>query len=285
MNTFHYGAGAENVLQMFERETEGNYLFLGKSGLKKADFAREQIRRNLQVEKLAFCPDYYEVSEEGSVIGVDGITDISSFTKTLPSCGKMKYCLVPYAQRLTPAASNALLKMIEESKNVIFVFTASRKLLNTVMSRVRVIRCEPLTKGEFFELYPDADETIRRFVCGRSGAYEKIMADEKLKAAAERLVNGIDDLKNSRDFLEIFSQVKEKDPNSFFELESEFVSLSLEYLSEQIMLHMCGEQKTLPYSVGECWTLMGELNGAMFQLERGKYGKNDFFALVRKLVG
>lgn len=285
MNAFHFGAGAERILHMLEKETEGNYLFLGKSGLKKTAFAREQIRKNLQIKNLEYCPDYYEVSEDGASIGVDDVADILSFTKTMAVIGDKKYCLIPYAQRLTPAASNALLKTIEESKNVIFVFTSNKKLMDTVMSRVGVIHCNPLTESEFYEEYPDADEAVGRFACGRSGAYEKIMSDKKLQTAARKLVCGVDGMEDSREFLEIFSLVKEKDPNSFFEFGPEFVSLSLEYLSDEILLHMLGVKKRFPYDTDECRKLLAEIAEARCRIELGKYGKNDFFALARKLVG
>ena len=281
----NFGAGASAALEMLGKQAEGNYLFLGTSGLNKAAFAREQIRKNLCVENLRYCPDYYEVAGTEKSIGVEDVTDIFPFLKTMAATGQMKYCLIPNAERLTPAASNALLKMIEESRSVVFVFTADRALLNTVMSRVRVIRCLPLSESDFLESHPQADENVGRFVCGRSGFYDRIMEDKKLQMAADRLVGGIDHMKKSREFLEIFSQVKEKDPESFFELGCDFVSLALEYLSEQLMLRMIGVQKTLPYGKEQCRNLMDEIIAARRELERGSFGKNEFFALVRKLAG
>lgn len=285
MTFMNFGAGAGVALGMLQREAEGNYLFLGKSGLNKTAFAREQIRRNLQVEKLDFCPDYYEVAVAEKSIGVEDVTDIHPFLKTVAVGGDRKYCLIPQAHRLTPAASNALLKMIEESKDVVFVFTADRALMDTVMSRVRMIRCLPLSESDFFKAYPEADENLRRFVCGRGGFYEKIAGDKKLHAAVDRLVNGIDCMKKPEEFLEIFSQVKEKDPESFFELGTEFVSLALEYLSGQLMLRMIGAQCTLPYDRKQCMDLLDAVGDVRRRLEIGRCGKNEFFALTRKLAG
>lgn len=278
----NFGAGADSILQMMAAETEGNYLFLGKSGLHKKAFAREQIRKNLGAKNLEYCPDYFEVDCE-KTIGIEMIAEIFPFTETMAILSKKKYCLIANAERLTVSAANALLKLIEESSNVIFVFTAKKPLIDTVMSRVRVCMCNPLTRRQFFEEYPDANELVSRFVCGRPGFYEKIMENKKLQDVVFRIVNGIDRLHDAREFLEIFSQVKEKDPNSFFELDTEFVDLGLEYVAEQVMLCMLGK-KDLPYDAGRCWTLLGEISGARVSLDNGNFGKNDFFALVRKLA-
>jgi hypothetical protein len=60
-----------------------------------------------------------------------------------------KACLIPFAEDLTPEASNALLKVLEEpTRGMVFVLLASHTgdLLPTIVSRSRVERVQPESK-------------------------------------------------------------------------------------------------------------------------------------------
>ena len=282
MISMNFGAGAGYVLRMLSEKMDGNYLFLGKSGLHKADYARKMIQDNLGVANLEYCPDYFEVICEEKSIGVDDVMEIIPFLETL-ALAERKYCLIPHAERLTDAAGNALLKMIEESENVSFVFVSKSKLMDTIMSRVRTIQCFPLTAEAFNECFPDADMVVSRFVCGRAGAYEAVMKDCKQKKAAEKIVTGMDSMQKPRDILEIFSVVREKDPDSVFEMGSEFLSMALDYVSKQLMQRFQGKG-TLPYDTDRCLSLLELITEADLLMRSGKFGKNEFFSLIRKFA-
>lgn len=84
-------------------------------------------------------PDLFTVSAEQS-IGVDAIRQLSLFMQSSPQQGGARVVLMPAAEQMTEAASNALLKTLEEPGRNSFLLLQSAhpgQLLPTILSRTQ----------------------------------------------------------------------------------------------------------------------------------------------------
>ncbi|MFY8272569.1 DNA polymerase III subunit delta' [Pseudoalteromonas sp. SSDWG2] len=83
-------------------------------------------------------PDLLVLSEEGSSIGVDAIRSVSDFIVHSAQQGGAKCVIVPNAHRMTVAASNALLKTLEEPNNHCYLWLLTDNISSlpaTILSR------------------------------------------------------------------------------------------------------------------------------------------------------
>lgn len=82
-----------------------------------------------------------------SVIGVDEIRALKGFFQLSAPDGAWRVAIVDAADELTPQAANALLKTLEEPPEralILLVCHAPARLLPTIRSRCRELRCAPL---------------------------------------------------------------------------------------------------------------------------------------------
>ncbi len=96
-------------------------------------------------------PDVMELLPPGGKekIGIDQVRDVIRAAQFSPVQAERKACLAPFAEDLTPEASNALLKILEEpTRGMVFVLLADHTgdLLPTIVSRSRVERVKPESK-------------------------------------------------------------------------------------------------------------------------------------------
>ena len=164
---------------------------------------------------------------ETSSIKVDEIREIITRTSTSPSIGGWRVVIVQDAQRLTEAAANALLKVIEEpSTRTIWIMTASSTLdlLATLRSRCRQIQLKTPDKESIIELLVKRDK-----------------ADMQVAEFAARVSQGhigrakyLSENPNSRtrrnDVIEIFMKVN--DSASAFSAASRIIDIAQEEAEE-----------------------------------------------------
>jgi len=103
--------------------------------------------------KLRGHPDLLElVAPDGKErIGIAQVRDLIRSAQFSPVQGDRKVCLIPRAEALTPEASNALLKIMEEPpRGLAFVLLADHPsdLLPTIVSRSRVVRYTGASSNE-----------------------------------------------------------------------------------------------------------------------------------------
>jgi DNA polymerase-3 subunit delta' len=95
-------------------------------------------------------PDVHHVAPEGPIIAVDVVRDqIVPEAARSPFEAAFKVFLIEEADRMNPAAQNALLKTVEEPlPDTVFVLISDNEeeLLETLRSRCRVVRLEPLSQ-------------------------------------------------------------------------------------------------------------------------------------------
>jgi DNA polymerase-3 subunit delta' len=101
-------------------------------------------------------PDVHHIVPEGPLIPVDVIREVViPEANRSPFEGVYKVFVVEEAERMNPAAQNALLKTLEEPQpGTVFILITDREeeLLETIASRCRVVRMEPVPEERIVEL-------------------------------------------------------------------------------------------------------------------------------------
>ena len=100
-------------------------------------------------------PDVHHVVAEGTFILVDTVRAVISEATRSPFEGRTKVFIFDEAERMNPAAQNALLKTLEEPEtDTVFILLSAREeeLLDTIRSRCRVVHLERLSEGEVVSL-------------------------------------------------------------------------------------------------------------------------------------
>lgn len=160
MNTI----GHKNIYTYFDKVQKNNrmhhaYCFAGQHHVGKRHVAHQLAKKILQVQDVHLSPDYSHLKIEKNpktgktrkVILVEQVRDLRIFLQMTSSKGGNKVAIIETAELMGLAASNALLKTLEEpTKNtfIILLTTDEQQLLPTVRSRVHTIYFEPLTTSE-----------------------------------------------------------------------------------------------------------------------------------------
>ncbi len=109
-------------------------LFCGRGARTAARIrARELLSGNLSAH-----PDFLAVESTGKWLGIDEIRNLSLWARYAPVGGKCRVALLGPAERLTPEAANALLKLLEEVPSylaVVLYAEAPDRVIPTVRSR------------------------------------------------------------------------------------------------------------------------------------------------------
>jgi DNA polymerase-3 subunit delta' len=118
-------------------------------------------------------PDFHQVRvEDDSDIKVDAIRALLEETLTLPSWGPYRFFLIDGADRLTIAAANALLKVLEEPPLKARFFLLSEQLetvMPTIRSRCAVVPYRPLPESLLLSrLLQITDDKVKAHVCARA---------------------------------------------------------------------------------------------------------------------
>lgn len=157
--------------QVARGEISHAWLFLGPAGSGKGPAASALAAAlNCREEPLVGCgtcssclrtmrhrhPDVHHVAPEGPIIAVDVIREtIIPEANRSPFEGQYQVFIIEEADKMNPAAQNALLKTLEEPQpHTVFVLISDRpeELLDTVHSRCRVIRLEAVPEERIVQL-------------------------------------------------------------------------------------------------------------------------------------
>jgi len=119
------------------------YIFQGPEQIGKKLFAQDLFVKANKREKFDVTdPDLFmiapRVTEGDTKIYIEDIRDLKKFLSLRPYYGPYQFAIIDDAHRLTPEASNAFLKLLEEpTGKVIFVLITSQpqELLQTISSR------------------------------------------------------------------------------------------------------------------------------------------------------
>lgn len=101
-------------------------------------------------------PDVHHIAPEGPLIPVDVIREVVlPEAARSPFEARTKVFVIEEAERMNPAAQNALLKTLEEPLgDTVFILISDREdeLLDTIRSRCRIVRLEPIPEQRIVEL-------------------------------------------------------------------------------------------------------------------------------------
>ncbi len=108
-----------------------------------------------RVQRRRF-PDVHHVVAEGPIIPVDVVREtVVPEAARSPFEGRMKVFVIEEAERMNPAAQNALLKTLEEPQPdtaFILISDDEDEILETVRSRCRIVRLDPIPEARIVEL-------------------------------------------------------------------------------------------------------------------------------------
>jgi len=233
-------------------------LFHGKKGIGKASFAREfaleilranttssQGKNQFSQENFigntflakANHPDLFliEKQENKRDIVVDQIRKIADFSNQTSAISKNKFIIIDAADELNRAASNALLKILEEPHPNNFLILISHnpsKLLATVKSRCHLIKIADLSNEDFTKIlqkslfkFTAQEIKIMSIMCDNSPA-KAIDVGRDMIEIYELFLNSI---KNNIISEELVKKIADKNFN--FEIFSEVVMFFLHRLS------------------------------------------------------
>ena len=164
---------------------------------------------------------------ETSSIKVDEIREVIARTSTSPSIGSWRVVIIQDAQRLTEAAANALLKVIEEpSTRTIWIMTAltSLDLLATLRSRCRQIQLKSPDKESIIELLVKRDK-----VDSQVAEFAARVSQGHIGRAKYLSENSISRTRRN-DVIEIFMKVN--DSASAFSAASRIIDIAQEEVEE-----------------------------------------------------
>lgn len=271
-----------------------NKLFLGPAGGLKERELEEEIRKLLCVgtkesdcaclscqTKLSYHPDFLEVSSGKK----EDISEALSFTFEMPSIGNEKVVLISNAEVLTPASSNALLKAVEEGPGA-FVFSSSAPLIETLMSRVSVVRVLEELEDNTYGLSSSAFS----YATGKDISVVREFAESGFFATLKEVCDLCVNIKERKEWLEFFNLVKEKDSKEFFSSHTaKEVEGMLKLLGGVFFSVAIGTGRILPscealdklYTKKEALICCESINRF---LSRKNANKNDFFVLVASFV-
>lgn len=160
------------------------YLFSGPEGVGKKDFAYDLFRL-VNGREPKSDPDLKLISprleEDETKIYIEDIRDLKTFLSFKAYTGPYKFVVINDADRLTPEASNSLLKVLEEPTPfsiLVLVSSRPRQLLPTILSRCESVR---FLRSEAVELDKETIKAINEFVgAAKLGIPARLKYAEKL---------------------------------------------------------------------------------------------------------
>jgi len=159
-----------------------------------------------QIQLLAENPYHRIQLPSANSIKINQIRDLKRKIALRSGVAGKQVVIILNADEMTPEASNALLKTLEESDpNIVIILTTSRKevLLSTILSRTQQIYFQPLTYREIYQRilqnFSIEDNTARIISTLANGSYT---------TALQYIENGFTDTR--LEFVEIFRTILKK---------------------------------------------------------------------------
>jgi DNA polymerase-3 subunit delta' len=134
-----------------------SFPFVKKESVKTSDSFQRDFKNQLRLNPYISLKDWeIEMAGENkqSIITVDESSEIVKKLSLKSFAGGYKIMIIWRPEKLNQAAENKLLKTLEEPNPrtvIILVPTQAEELLPTIISRVQMVKCRPLTNAEIQE--------------------------------------------------------------------------------------------------------------------------------------
>lgn len=198
----------ESALAAIETRVEADYLhhgilLCGSSGIGKFGFAQAIAKTLLCMNpnngkacsRCKAClllaagshPDLHLV-ESDKQIGIDAIRHVSNTLNQTAQIGHSKVCIIRHAHRMTEAASNALLKTLEEptpNTYLLLITESQHAMLPTLLSRTEKVLLQGPTEAETLHWLrshdqPEVPELLLRLFSSSPYLIKKLLVDPSL---------------------------------------------------------------------------------------------------------
>jgi DNA polymerase-3 subunit delta' len=206
------------------------YLFLGPEGvgkrltavtLAKAMNCKSNLEMADSCERCSSCAkinsanhaDVILLESDGEVLKIDQIRDMQRRLRFRPLEGGRRVCLIDAADRLNDAASNALLKTLEEppdGTHLILISSRPRLLLPTILSRCQWVKFRSLSRAHIVQILKKSHSLEGE----KATFYASLAGGSAGQALA--FSNRVD-FQKRLDWLRFFSDIPMKNPEEIFE--------------------------------------------------------------------
>ncbi len=225
--SFDQVLGQENAVRILQaalvhQRLAHAYLFVGPEGVGKSLTATNLAKAMnclappRPADSCERCPsclkilsqnhaDVISIGANGEVIKIDQIRQLQRRLSYRPLEGGRRACIIDPADQMNEAASNALLKTLEEppAETYLFLITAKpHRLLPTILSRCQWVKFKSLALGHLIQLLKsgeDLNEAQAHFYASLSGG----SAARALHLCRQK------NFEKRLEWLKIFSQVKD----------------------------------------------------------------------------
>lgn len=217
--------------------------------------------------------DVHEISHKNGrkTIGVEAVREIRSSAFVVANDSDIKAYIIRYADTMTVAAQNAILKLLEEPpKNVYFMLLVENaaSLLATVRSRAPVLRMQVFTTDEMREYLVANNVRAAELDKSTPDELSRIIARSggSIGEAIRMLSEGDPSQTNGQKVLELLSALADKDRAALAVFP--FPQKSREELAEfLLMLRIALRDMSAIKSRGRCEMLFGD-DEALSELSR-----------------
>lgn len=235
----------------------------------------------LHTQNLYVHPDFLLISASGKrVIGVEDVLPIIKKGAYPPVVAPKTVIVIDGMEKLTVAAQNKLLVLLEENPYCFVIGIARQNaLLDTLKSRMRIVEYHSLGKAEFLNKYSlSADEDFFYYISdGQASCFQEVYKErEMFMALRAACMNKT----RRKDILPILHMLKEKDKLAVTEnktlVKAVLLAMSSFFVSVGCNQHEAGNE----YGVKKCMELCYRLLDDAASCMESSYTKDDFFRTI-----
>ena len=239
------------------------------------------LKLNCSVEELTSHPDFVSIeAEKGKALKVEDIALVAERAYVKAKKADKVVFLIRSLDNSSSGVPHKILKELEENSNVCFIITSGSGVLDTIKSRCIVVEC----RGEV----QYTDDTQALALMGQKGEVNEKLA-RTFSAVRECISNG--ELKELFDILHL---VKEKDKESFFEINKADTEKLLNLISNlfiDILLYETCEnvggsiaEPQVSFNADLLKNAIEMINKEKARVNRVGYTKDDFFFFFANLI-
>ena len=275
-----------DLLKYVTQRQATSLLLKGSPGMSMLEDGLALARHLLKTSDLDGHPDFLMVAPmaKKKTIGVEEIMPIISLGAYPPVHGSRSIAIIDGMDKLTVAAQNKLLILLETNPYVFVIGVCYGDVIDTVKSRMRIIPYHPYTKSEFLCKSGLPEEEGELFYYATAGCigFISTLKGERDLFKALKVACGSDTKR--KDLYSILRLVKEKDKQAV--TEDPFLQQAV----LRVLIFLFQKQSEYAYSAKD-FEKAARYNDIVIRLiaderlsERSTYSKNDFFTTIMYCV-